>query len=423
MSSRAGSKGRGSAAHALTRRGSIGRKMLVLVAVILACSVSALPQGRLHPDWVGTWAMAPVRGDERASIPAGTLRQIVHTSVAGSAVRIHLSNLFGDQPLRVENVHLALRSTGSAVVPGSDRELRFNGRKSVAIPPGAAVTTDPIAFQLPALSDLAVSMYLPKASGRITFHGSTHETSYAAAGNVSGDQDLIPTRTTESCYFLTNVDVRGKDLRGTIVAFGASITEGYKATDDTSQQWPSVLAHRLADAGIRAGVLNEGISGNRLLVDGAGESAEKRFTRDVLDQPGVRWVIFADDPINDLGSTRPAPSAGQLIEATKRLITAAHQRHVQFFCSTLTPFEGANYWSPEEEISREQFNAYIVSRQSGCDAVIDQDRASHDPDHPSRFLPAYDSGDHLHPNDAGHRAIADAIELRLFQSGERSSRH
>jgi lysophospholipase L1-like esterase len=423
MSSRAGSNGRESAAAALARRGWTVRKILVLVAAILACSSPALPQGRLQPDWVGTWAMAPVQGDERAVAPAGTLRQIVHTSVAGSAVRIHLSNLFGDQPLRVENVHVALRSTGSAIVPGSDRQLRFNGRKSVVIPAGAAVTTDPIEFQLPALSDLAISMYLPKASGRITFHGSTHETSYAAAGNVSGEQDLIPTRTTESCYFLTNVDVRGKDLRGTIVAFGASITEGYKATDDTNQQWPSVLAHRLADAGIRAGVLNEGISGNRLLVDGAGESAEKRFTRDVLDQPGVRWVIFADDPINDLGSTRPAPSAGQLIEATKRLIAAAHQRHVQFFCSTLTPFEGANYWGPEEEVSRQQFNAFIVSSKSGCDAVIDQDRASHDPDHPSRFLPAYDSGDHLHPNDAGHRAIADAIDLRLFQSGEQSSRH
>jgi lysophospholipase L1-like esterase len=367
--------------------------------------------------------MAPMRGDGQAAIAAGTLRQIVHTSVAGAEVRIRVSNLFGDRPLRIEDVHLALRRSGSAIVDGSDRQLSFNGRRSVVIPAGSAVTSDPIGFRLPALSDVAISMYLPTATGRVTFHGSTHQTGYVAAGDVSGSSELTDARTTKSCYFLTNIDVLAEDVRGAVVAFGASITEGYNATDDTDRQWPSVLARRLADAGIRVGVLNEGISGNRLLADGAGESAEKRFARDVLDQPGVQWVIFADDPINDLGSTKPAPTASQLIEATKRLIAAAHQRHVRFFCSTLTPFEGANYWSPDEEASREQFNAFLASGQSGCDAVIDQDRASHDPDHPARYLPAYDSGDHLHPNDAGHRAIGDAIDFGLFRDVDQSGRN
>jgi lysophospholipase L1-like esterase len=367
--------------------------------------------------------MAPVQGNERTNLAPGTLRQIVHSSVAGSEVRIHLSNLFGDRPLQIQDVHLALRSTGSAIAPGSDRQLNFHGRNSIVIPPGAAVTSDPIAFSLPALSDVAISMYLPQATGPVTLHSSTHQTSYLAAGDVSGSRDLTNARATKSCYFLTNVDVQGSEVRGAVVAFGASITEGYKATDDTDQQWPSVLAKRLVDAGIPVGVLNEGISGNRLLVDGAGESAEKRFAPDVLDQPGVRWVIFADDPINDLGSTRPAPAASQLIKTTRRLITAAHAHHVQFFCSTLTPFEGANYWSSGEEVSREQFNAFVISSGSGCDAVIDQERATHDPDHRTRFLPAYDSGDHLHPNDAGHRAIGDAIDLRLFQSTARPGSH
>jgi lysophospholipase L1-like esterase len=360
--------------------------------------------------------MAPVQGREPANITPGTLRQIVHTSVGGSEVRIRLSNLFGDQPLFIEDVHLALRSAGSAIVAESDRQLRFGGRAFVVIPPGQSITSDPIAFAVPALSDLAVSMYLPKEIDSVTFHATTHQTSYLADGDLNASTDLPNARTTKGGYFLTNVDVQATGLQGAVVALGASITEGYKARDDTGAQWPSVLARRLAGAGIPIGVLNEGISGNRLLVDGAGQSAEKRFTRDVLDQPGVRWVIFADDPINDLGSTRPLPTASQLIHATSRLIAAAHRHHVQFFCSTLTPYEGANYWSPAEEVSREQFNAFVTSRTSGCDAVIDQDRATHDPDRPTRFLPAFDSGDHLHPNDAGHQAIGDSINLGLFEN-------
>jgi alpha-L-fucosidase 2 len=162
------------------------------------------------------------------------------------------------------------------------------------------------------------------------------------------------------------------------------------------------------------GVLNEGISGNRLLVDGAGPSAENRFERDVLNQPGVRWVIFSDDPLNDLGSTRPGPPGASLIATTERLIERAHAKHIQFFCSTLTPYQGANYWRPEDEIAREQFNAFVRDRRSGCDGVVDQDAATHDPARPARFLPPYDSGDHLHPNDAGHKAIGDAVDLSLF---------
>jgi lysophospholipase L1-like esterase len=161
-------------------------------------------------------------------------------------------------------------------------------------------------------------------------------------------------------------------------------------------------------------VINKGISGNRLLVDGAGSSALSRFGRDVLSQPDVHWVIFSDYPINDLGSTRPAPTVDKLITGIQRLIARAHQRHIQFFCSTLTPYEGAKYWTPSGEAARERVNIFLRSEKNGCDAVIDQDAATHDPTHRTRYLPAYDSGDHLHPNDAGYRAIANDIDLSLF---------
>jgi lysophospholipase L1-like esterase len=214
---------------------------------------------------------------------------------------------------------------------------------------------------------------------------------------------------------LSGVDGNGHDVRGYVVTLGASITEGAGSTHGTNRSWPTVLAARFADQGLNIAVLNQGISGNRLLADGAGPSALSRFDRDVLAQPGVRWVIFSDDPINDLGSTHPPPTADALIAGIERLIARAHEKNIQFFCSTLTPYEGASYWTPSGEAVREQVNAFLRSKKNGCDAVIDQDTATHDPVHPTRYLPLYDSGDHLHPNDAGHRAIATGIDLRIFQ--------
>lgn len=393
------------------------RQVLGLVGAVVLLLVCVIPAaGRPSPyvRWCGTWATPAMQGNSRTAFTNETLRQIVHTSIGGSRVRIRISNLFGVRPLRVEDVHLALRSSHSSIVAGSDHHLRFGGRATVVIPQGEAAISDPIKFDLPALADVAISFYLPRTSGDTTFHPSANQTSYIATGDVSGDVELPDARKITSYYFLTNLDVSGKHLVGAVVTLGASITEGYKSTDGANRQWPSVLARQLVEAGMKIGVLNEGISGNRLLVAGAGANAINRFQRDVLDQPGVRWVIFSDDPINDLGSTRPPPSARELIAATKLLIAEAHQKHILFFCSTLTPFEGANYWTPKEEIAREQFNAFVRSNKSGCDAVVDQDAAIHDPDHPERFLPAYDSGDHLHPNDAGHRAIANAVNLSIF---------
>ena len=382
-----------------------------MAAALFLIVLSVLGQSE---SWVGTWAMSPMRGDAGTGLAGRTLRQIVHTSVAGDQLRVRLSNLYGEHPLHIEDVHVALRTSGSSVAAGSDRELLFGARTSIVIAPGSSALSDALAFPVPALSDLVVSFYLPDPAGSTTFHPSAHQTNYIAEGNVSAQTDLPEQQPTGSIYFLTNVDVRGQGVNGAVVTLGASITEGYAATDNTPNRWPDVLAQRLVQAGIHIGVLNEGISGNRLLVEGAGPNAEERFVRDVLDQPGVRWVIFSDDPINDLGSTRPAPSAEALVRATRRLIAKAHAKRIRFYCSTLTPYQGANYWRPEDEVARDQYNDFVRSGKSGCDGVIDQDRATHDPAKPARFLAADDSGDHLHPNDAGHKAIADAVDLSLF---------
>ncbi len=384
---------------------------VLFAALSLVSAIAAVGQ---NGSWTGTWATAPMRGDAGVHLSGTTLRQIVHLSVGGDDLRITISNLFGNQPLQIEDVHVALWRQGASIVSATDHALSFGGHSSIIVPPGKAVHSDPVAFRTSALAYLAVSFHTPAQSGPITFHPAAHHTNYTASGDVSTRADLPDATSSGRNYFLTDVEVRGDGIAGAVVTLGASITEGYSASDNTVNHWPDVLAQRLAQAGVRIGVLNEGISGNRLLVDGAGPSAENRFERDVLDQPGVRWVIFSDDPINDLGSTRPAPDARVLIATTRRLIAKAHANHIQFLCSTLTPYQGANYWRPQDEIVREQFNSFVRSKTSGCDGVIDQDAATHDPERPAWLLPTYDAGDHLHPNDAGHKAIANAVDLSLF---------
>lgn len=389
--------------------------IFVAVFVQLVMFAPTVPaQDVSEQKWVGTWATPPVQSDAHRSFYRQTLRQIVHTSIGGSSARIRISNLFGKRPLHVEDVHLARRGEGSSILPGSDRLLLFQGQTSVTIPPGSAAVSDPVAFAVPPLSDIAISMYFPGPARLPTFNPAAHQTSYIASGDISGNATLPNAAETGSWYFITNLDVHGSRLGGAVVTLGASITNGYRSTDNMNRRWPDLLAQRLANAKLKIGALNEGISGNRLLAYGAGQSAEKRFDRDVLAQPDVRWVIFSDDPINDLGSTRPPPTAGALIAGIKMLVAKAHERHIQFFCSTLTPYQGANYWTPSGEAAREKINAFLRSKSSRCDAVVDEDAATHDPADPTRYLAAYDSGDHLHPNDAGMQAIADAVNLALF---------
>jgi lysophospholipase L1-like esterase len=362
--------------------------------------------------WVGSWAVAPQRGN--VSFDQQTLRQIVHPSLSGTKVRIRFSNVFGTEPVELGNVHLAEQVDGAEVDLESDRLVTFGGQSSVTIAAGASVSSDAVDFSLTAFSNVAISCYLPQPSPLATYHGQGTQTIYVAAGDVSASQTLPGAETRSSYYFLTNLDVDAPEAYGSVVTLGASITDGVVSSTNANRRWPNDLAVRLADAGKPVGVLNQGISGNKLLVDGAGESALNRFERDVVLQPGVRWVILSDDPINDLGSGSP-PSASELIEGAKELVAAAHAAGIQFICSTLTPFEGAGYWTPEGETGRQAYNDFVRSNESGCDAVLDQDEATHDPDKPTWYLPLFDAGDHLHPNETGLQAIADAVDLDWFE--------
>jgi lysophospholipase L1-like esterase len=360
--------------------------------------------------WTGTWAAAPQNcGD---TFNQQTLRQIVHTSIGGSAVRVRLSNVFGNQPLKVSDVHVAQRASGSSIAASTDRSVTFGGASSTTIAVGASVQSDPISLAIDALSDVAVSLYFPEPSGQVTCHQSGFQDNYVAAGDVSANANLPGAQTKGSYYVLTNLDVQNPAAEGAVVALGASITDGYSSSGNANRRWPNDLAIRLNGAARTIGVLNQGISGNRLLADGAGQSARNRFDRDVLSQPNVRWVIFSDDPINDLGSNPGA--SNDLIAGLKDLVSRAHQHGIKFLCSTLTPFEGAGYWTPNGETGREAVNAFIRGPNSGCDGIIDQDTATHDPAKPTWYLQAYDAGDHLHPNDAGLQAIANAVGLSLF---------
>jgi lysophospholipase L1-like esterase len=366
------------------------------------------------PTWTGTWAASPQTGS--TTFNQQTLRQIVHTSIGGPAARLQLSNVFGTQPITVADVHIAQRASGSSITSSTDRPVTFGGATSTTIPAGATAVSDAVSFTVAASSDVAVSFYLPQSTGPATFHQTGEQTNYIAAGDVSGNASITATQTSNDYYLLANLDVQNSGSAGAVVALGASITDGVAAPANTNHRWPNYLSNRLVAGGRTVGVLNQGISGNRLLVDGAGQSALNRFNRDVLAQPGVRWVIFSDDPINDVGSTRPVPTSSQLIAGLQQLISRAHQSGVKFICSTLTPFEGASYWTAEGETARAGYNSFVRSANNGCDGVVDEDTATHDPAHPTRYLPAYDSGDHLHPNDAGMQAMANAVNLSLFDT-------
>jgi lysophospholipase L1-like esterase len=359
--------------------------------------------------FTGTWAVSPQGSGARFN--GQTLRQIVHTSISGTAARIQLSNALGSQPLTISDVHIARRTNGSSIDAGSDRRVTFGGAASVTIPVGGTAVSDGAAFTVDALSDVAVSFYLPQQTGNATAHSNFgSQNNYSANGDVAGSATLPNPQNMGDYFFLVNLDVQNAAAQGAVVALGASITNGNGTPSDANRRWPNDLAVRLNQAGRTIGVLNQGISGNGVL--GGGESAAGRFERDVLSQPNVKWVIFSDNPINELGGN---PNAGpQIIAAVSDLITRAHNRGIKFICSTLTPFEGAFYWTPTGETGRAAYNDFVRKPGGPCDGIVDQDTATHDPAHPTKFRPDLHIGDFLHPNVAGLQAIANAVDLNLF---------
>ncbi|MDE3137080.1 MAG: SGNH/GDSL hydrolase family protein [Acidobacteriota bacterium] len=401
----------------------------ICAGLALALAVALIPSGAFAAQrsggeqWVATWMAAPLEGSSRDIFRNQTLRMIVHTSVGGKRVRVEFSNAFGKESLIIGAAHVAISSQGAAIVPRSDRALSFDGAASVTIPPGALEVSDPVDLNVAASSNLAISIYVPDATGPPTMHPLGLQKNYiSAAGNFTSAASMPYEWTVTSWYWLSGVDVEASPGSSAIVALGDSITDGANSTPNTNRRWPNQLATRLLanPATAHLAVVNAGISGNRILHDMDGPNALARLDRDVLARAGVKYLIVLEG-INDLGFPHLPGSFGQqevtsdaLIAGLRQMIDRAHAHGIKVFGCTLTPYEGAVYYSKEGETKRAAINQWI--RTSGAfDGVIDFDAAVRDPKNPKRFLPAYDSGDHLHPNDAGLKAMADAIDLKIFQ--------
>jgi len=412
----------------------IDRRLLsVLAAAALSVNSSALLPASAQVQtnsWISSWTASPQapRGVMPTSFSNRTIRQVVHLSIGGNKIRLRLSNEFGTKPVLIGAASVAMAGAGSDIASASLRPLTFGGSKSVIIPPGAPALSDPAELNVAPLSDLAVSLYLPAATDLGTVHATGLQTAYvSAAGDFTTSSEFPVVDRFANRFFLTGVMVEpGSPLRA-IITFGDSITDGTASTVNANGRWPDVLARRLKEAGVSVAVQNQGIAGNRVLSDGAGISALARFERDVLSQPGVSHVVIFVG-INDIGwpGTAIEPSgivrtADEIIAGYKQLIERAHLRSIKVMGSPLTPFENAlagtpnqGYFTPDKEAKRQAVNNWI--RTSGAfDGIIDFDRVLADTARPAAIAAAYDSGDHLHPNDAGYKAMGESIDLKLFQ--------
>jgi lysophospholipase L1-like esterase len=406
---------------------NLKRRTLSPLALLLLylCCFNPVTASAASPDhWVGTWATAPMAQDNHEAKVAAdtTYREIVHVSMGGPAVRVILTNEFGLDPLTIGAGNVALSAGGSDIDPAASAPLTFNGRPSIVIPPGALVVSDPVTLKLPPTSNLAVSIFIPAQPIRqASVHGFADQTNYTAPGNVTSAKSLDTPTEIYSWPFLKGVDVKADEKAAAIVTFGDSITDGAHSTRNANARWPDVLAARLqADRKTaNLGVLNEGIGGNRVLHDDTGPSALARFDRDVLAQAGVRYLIIMES-INDIGHAQDprhpydVVSADDLIAGLSQLATRAHTHGIKVFGATLTPYVGAGYSSPAGEAMREAVNQWIRTTDQ-LDGVIDFDKITRDPAKPTVFLPANDSGDNLHPGDAGYKAMGDSIDLKLFK--------
>jgi lysophospholipase L1-like esterase len=418
---------------------------LVVPLVAFSASGPSTQQDQGSPAWVGAWAASPMSGSGNVfspNCPAGsgqfsnqTVRNIVYTSVGGDRVRIRLSNAFGTRPLTIGDASVAVAETGAETVPGTMRQLQFNGQTTVTIPVGAEVVSDPVQLTVQPLADLAVSVYVSSMTGPATFHATAIQDSFvtkAGAGDFATSESAADYQTTPvTCWlFADGVDVPGSArVTGSVVAFGDSITDGFQSDINANDRWPNVLARRLdAIGGSTLSVVDEGISGNQVLSDSAfaGVSALNRLTRDVLDQPGAKVVILLEG-INDIGFTdlgppfspNPPATAQRIEDGYKQIVAAVHAHGMRIYIGTLTPFltlpvATSGYQDAAGEVIREQVNDWILTQQHVFDGVINFAAATADPTDPQTFNPVYDSGDHLHPNDVGYNVMGDLIPLNLL---------
>jgi lysophospholipase L1-like esterase len=430
---------------------AIRRKNLRKCAAVWLLLLGTSSGGAPRNGWIGTWGTAP-----QAALPGNvqsfrkqTLRLIVHTSAGGKKVRIKISNTFGDQPLRIGAAHIARRASGADIEAASDRVVKFGGKGSTTVAPTGMAVSDAVELKVPALSDLAISLFLPESAAATTSHILALQTSYVSAGtgDHSGAVKFPVAKTIDDWPFLTGVDVAASAEGASMVAFGSSTTDGDGSSENANRRWPDVLAERLQKeaGGKELGILNEGIIGNRLLSDrhspgqtggpfGAvlerfgdalGQAGLARFERDVLAQAGVKYVILLLG-INDIlfpGSFTPVTegvTAEKVIAGNRELIARAHKQGIRVIGTTIPPFENAtfrnptiHFFTPEKEQMRQEVNTWIRTSKE-FDWVVDFDEVVRDPEHPTQLLPAYDSGDHLHVNDAGNVAQGSAFPLALF---------
>ncbi len=410
------------------------RAVCALMALLMVCVplVSHAAQ-RAKSNWVTSWAASPQpRWDGDFALPVRvpnqlwnqTVRQVLRLSLGGQRLRLRISNRYGTKPLHIGAVSAALVANGGAIQPDTARQALFDGQAYLTVPVGAAVISDPIELSVDDCADVAVSLYFPEPTAPQTFHWDGLQTAYIGSGNQVNNIDMQVSDTSETRMFVSSVIVQRSEPAKAVVAFGDSITDGNASSINRNHRWPDFLAKRLVKANIA--VVNAGISGARILDTGMGENALARFEQDVIAHPGVDSVIVMMG-INDIGwpGSALAPhkeptSAEPLITAYRQLITLAHLHDLRIIGATLTPFEGAlhdspmrGYFSDDKEQVRQQVNHWI--RHSGeFDGVLDFDALTRDPKHPARFLPHFDSGDHLHPGDSGYQAMAEAVNLQLF---------
>ncbi|MCW2738492.1 SGNH/GDSL hydrolase family protein [Nocardioides sp.] len=385
---------------------------LALFAGLLPALLGGAPASAALPtDWVGSWGAAPMAGQDNGCTDC-TIRNLIRVSKGGSQVRVTFSNRFGSGPLRIGAATVArpATSTTAKVRPGTMTPLRFGGDGEVVIPAGATATSDPAELAVEDAGSILVTTYTPGYSTPMTVHDIGSQLSFFTRGRDASHAetaDAFPERT-EDRHFVTRVDVMGESA-GTVVAFGDSITDGVGSGQNNNTRYPDFLSARLASGAEQLAIVNSGISGNRVLVDGTGERALDRFDRDVLDVPGVRSVIILEG-INDIMTAPNGTDVGSLIGGLQALVDRAHAEDVRVVLGTLTPFRGWSAWTPEREASRLAVNEWVRAHD-GVEGIADFDAALRDPADPTRMLPVLDSGDRLHPGDAGYAAMADVVPL------------
>jgi lysophospholipase L1-like esterase len=410
-------------------------RLLLAFTIMLATAVAHGENRR----WIASWSAAPLPpGPAMGPFPATpsfadqTIRQIVRLSAGGTRIRLRLTNEYGTKPLLIGAAYVALANADGSVQAGKGQPVSFGGKPTTTIPAGSPLLSDPIDLPAKPLSSLSISIFLPEDTGPCTCHATGLQTAYISELGDFTNKIFTPSRTMQFRAFLSGIEVQTSMAAKTIVVLGDSISDGIGSTVDANRRWPDLLAERLtrSDRSKAWGVVNLGISGNRVLNDGAGVSALARFDRDVLAVPGAAYVIIFEG-INDIGisyghfegpmaavfqSLVPAhkPTAEALIAGYRQLIERAHAKGMKAYGATIAPFDGAAYYSSEGEAVRQEVNSWIRSG-GGFDAVLDFDAILRDAARPTRLADAFQSGDHLHGSDAGYQAFASSINLSLFR--------